>query len=315
MNVNAWPQFEQALKLDGVLGALLSDKNSDFLKIAANRYNAIKPDKMEVLPGPAIPKIIHQIWLGGPVPRKLEELSRTWRNQHPDFDFQLWTDEEVRNFEFDTRDLYEQATCWGQKSDLLRAEILNRFGGIYVDLDYVSYCNISGLVERYEFFGTLRNIFPPFLGWPQMWKSPVIACNSLFGSKPGHPLLASYLKRVREVWDREELYKFQEDELPKTAILAMGGVAKATRIKETGSRTYLPFNEMLAAHMAASGGRDILLPPAFFNPIMTGARMLYLMPEFWIQCRRAGINWPSVRQYNRRMPYTMGSHLSNNSWL
>ncbi|MEM7461530.1 MAG: glycosyltransferase [Pseudomonadota bacterium] len=315
MTENAWPQFEQALEMDGVLGALLTDENSEFLGKLGARYDAIKPDQIKAKAKPAIPKVFHQIWLGGPVPDKLQALSRTWRDRHPDWEFQLWDDERINDFEFGTSDLFERASCWGQKSDLLRAEILYQFGGVYVDFDYDNYASIDDLVERYEFFGTLRNIFPPFLGWPQMWRSPVIACNSLFGSKPGHPVLAAYLKLVRNYWDQEELVTFREDELPKTAILAMGGVAKAARIKETGNRTYLPFNEAVANHVATSKGRDILFPPAFFNPLMTGARMLYIMPDFWIRCRQAGIKWPKVSPYNRKMPYSLGCHLSNNSWL
>ncbi|MGI9400296.1 MAG: glycosyltransferase family 32 protein [Rhizobiaceae bacterium] len=315
MDINAWPPFEQALETDGVLGALLSGENSGRLDEIAAKYNAIKPDAIKPLRKPAIPKIIHQIWLGGPVPKKLEALSKSWRSRHPDWDYRLWTDADVKEFEFGTRDLFEQANCWGQKSDLLRAEILNRFGGMYVDFDYINYRGVNVLAENYDFFGTLRNIFLPYLGWPDMWKSPVIACNSLFGAKPGHPILDSYLKLVREVWDREDLYKFSEDELPKTAIMAMGGVARATRIKETASRTYLTFDRVAVDHFLNSKRRDILLPPAYFNPKMPGGSMLYVMPDFWIRCRQAGIKWPRISPYNRVMPYTIGCHLSKNSWL
>ena len=310
-----WPVFERALKREGVLDALLSGENVEFLSNAALRYNRDKPDLVEPMPGAGLPKTIHQIWLGGSVPAKLQGLSKTWRERHPDWAYRLWTDDDVDALTFETRDLFDRATCWGQKSDLLRAEILLQYGGVYVDLDYINYQTLDDLADRYTFFGTLRNIFPAYIGWRSMWRSPVIACNSLFGARAGHPILKRYLEQVRQLWDREDLYKYEKGELPSPAVLAMGGAAKATRIKETGSRTYLPFHDVVSSYLADADDRFLILPPVFFNPLMDGARMLYLMPDFWQLCRQAGLKWPRVSPYNTIMPYSIACHLSKNSWL
>ncbi len=310
-----WPVFEQALKTDGLLGALLEPEQRAFLDLAASRYDRTKPDLIDASEAPSIPRIIHQIWLGGDVPADLHELSRTWLSHHPDWDYRLWTDKDVEGFEFENRDLFEKADCWGQKTDILRAEIVNRFGGVYVDFDYICYKPIDEIASRYDFFGTLRNIFPAHLGWPEIWRWPVIACNSFFGSKPAHPILTDYLEKVRKIWQQPELYEFRKGELPWPALAAIGGAKSARRIKETGMRTYLPYHEVVVDHLADDNEQLILFPPVFFNPVMSGAKTLYMMPDFWKRCSGAGIRMPDVRPYNRQMPYSLGKHLSKNSWL
>lgn len=81
-----------------------------------------------------IPKIIHQIWLGSPLPKKFEVMTQTWKDFHPDWQYILWTEDMVSNLE--NQKLYESAKNYGMKSDILRYEILKRFGGVYVDIDY-----------------------------------------------------------------------------------------------------------------------------------------------------------------------------------
>src|ERR1700722_16260603 len=54
-----------------------------------NRFKALyelhSPEKMELHNEPLIPKIIHQIWLGSPLPEKYKALQATWLNHHPDW--------------------------------------------------------------------------------------------------------------------------------------------------------------------------------------------------------------------------------------
>lgn len=47
-----------------------------------------------------INKIIHQIWISEdnqPLPRYCEELSRTWRENHPDYKYILWDKESTQH--------------------------------------------------------------------------------------------------------------------------------------------------------------------------------------------------------------------------
>ena len=86
-----------------------------------------------------IPKIIHQVWLGGPMPDELVEMRQSLIDAHPGWEFRLWGDDDfgwLRN-----QDLFDQAETIapgseGQfRSDVARYEILARYGGVYVDCD------------------------------------------------------------------------------------------------------------------------------------------------------------------------------------
>ena len=310
-----WPSFSESLPKDGVFGAMVDMDQATDLRRLGELYDRHRPDRVDPLPEPSIPKVIHQIWLGSAVPRKLKRYSESWRRHHPDWEFRIWTDREVADFDFATRPLFDEAECWGQKSDLLRVEILNRVGGVYVDFDYLSYKPIDLLVERYDFFTTLKYIFTAHLGWPAVWPDPIVACNSLMGTRPGHPILSAYLDLVTARWHDRERYELAEGELLPIAIAAMGGKKNAARMKSTGVRTFLPFGEVVSELAGTTDNCDIVLPPVFFNPVMTGARTLYLMPDFWQRCRGHGVQWPSLRGYTRPHELSLAYHVQENSWI
>jgi hypothetical protein len=313
-NGGLWPAFDDCLPHDEVFETFV-DVNAKVLVKLGVLYDRNRPDLTAPRATPTIPKVIHQIWLGSPLPRKLARYRETWQRPHPQWEFKLWTDDEVARLDFPSRSLFDAANCWGQKSDLLRMEILNRDGGVYVDLDYECYQPIDELVARYDFFSTLKYLYTAHLGWPAVWQQPIVVCNSLIGARPGHPVLGAYLSRVASIWDDVEQYGFRDDELMAIAVAAMGGKAKATQIKETGVRTFIPFGDVVTELAGEGEDRDIILPPLFFNPVMTGAKTLYLMPDFWQRCRARGVKWPKLGLYGKRHPLSIARHISENSWV
>jgi mannosyltransferase OCH1-like enzyme len=107
---------------DWKLLEMLYDMNYQF------HPNVMKVDRL--------PKIIHQIWLGGELPEKYAKFAETWKKFHPDWFYRLWTDKDVESFPFERKDIFDACENVGMKSDVLRYEILNRFGGLYVDTDF-----------------------------------------------------------------------------------------------------------------------------------------------------------------------------------
>jgi hypothetical protein len=76
-----------------------------------------------------IPRIIHQVWIGPlPAPTALME---TWRAAHPDWRYSLWTSE--RGWKNQAQ--IDRMPEWNGKADIMRYEILEREGGVYVDAD------------------------------------------------------------------------------------------------------------------------------------------------------------------------------------
>lgn len=99
-----------------------------------------------------IPKIIHQIWIGNKIPSTLLPLVEKWKNLK-NFEYRLWSDKDILELNFENKDLYIQASNYGQKADVARLAILEKFGGLYIDTDY-EYINdkkIESFLENYDF--------------------------------------------------------------------------------------------------------------------------------------------------------------------
>jgi len=109
------------------------DQNISFLNAKSTMYR--------------VPKVVHFIWIGPkPFPRDSVENIRSWIGKHPDWTFKFWTDRDrplphkqmqlsrIQDFQFiKLYDCYKKSDNYGEKSDILRYEILYQHGGIYVD--------------------------------------------------------------------------------------------------------------------------------------------------------------------------------------
>ena len=85
-----------------------------------------------------IPLIIHQIWIGKN--KRPDFWMKTWTDEivnYPQWTYKLWTEKEINDLELYNKDIYESETDYACKADILRYEILHKFGGVYVDADVV----------------------------------------------------------------------------------------------------------------------------------------------------------------------------------
>ena len=126
---------------------------------------------------PLIPKIIHHIWLGSPLPEKYRWFRETWKKNHPDWKFILWTDKDIENFGLENKDLYDESENYGVKADIARYEILYRIGGLYVDTDFEC-------VRSFDVFHHCCDFYAGAAPWEH-----ALVYNSLIGSAPGHPVM------------------------------------------------------------------------------------------------------------------------------
>jgi hypothetical protein len=173
-------QTEQVVQIDGIT-------LYNFLR---NLYELNNP--LVLLPQETlkIPKIIHQIWLGSPVPEVYKKLMQTWIDMHPDWKYHLWTDENVHELILYNQELYNEAKNYGVKSDILRWEILYRYGGLYVDVDY----------ECLHSFDEFHYIYDLYTGIQPLDTLMVQLGAALVGARPGHPVLKHCIETIREHW-------------------------------------------------------------------------------------------------------------------
>ena len=83
-----------------------------------------------------IPKIIHYIWLGGkPLPSMVEKCIKSWHKKCPGWEIKRW-DESNLNIDINQycRQAYD-AKKYAFASDVLRFDILQKYGGVYLDVD------------------------------------------------------------------------------------------------------------------------------------------------------------------------------------
>lgn len=137
--------------------------------------------------GRKIPKIIHQIWLGGELPAKYKEYAKSWKKYHPDWQYKLWTDADVNDIFITRKNLFDSAVNLGMKSDILRYEILKQYGGIYVDTDFECIKPLDYLCYLDFFTGV-------------GYDTEVQLYIGLIGSVPNHPIIQNSINACGPIY-------------------------------------------------------------------------------------------------------------------
>tara|TARA_B100000989_G_C19496040_1_gene452085 strand:- start:672 stop:1535 length:864 start_codon:yes stop_codon:yes gene_type:complete len=132
-----------------------------------------------------IPKKIHQIWIGSKkLPKKYKIWMKTWRKHNPSWEYILWDDEMIDNLDLINKDAYYSTSNPGYKSDIARYEILNKFGGLYVDTDFECLKEFPDYFLTYEFVNTVGFSYHPSV------------MNGFIFSKPNSTILEKVINSV-----------------------------------------------------------------------------------------------------------------------
>jgi Glycosyltransferase sugar-binding region containing DXD motif len=138
----------------------------------------------------AIPRRLHQVWLGPrPVP---DRWAARWRARHRHWTYRLWREADVEAILPDgLRPAWEHflgKAIWHGAADVARVAILLREGGVYVDIDSEPVRSLDGApFMRGTFFAGLE------LGTPE---APVRITNGVIGTTRDHPILIDYAERI-----------------------------------------------------------------------------------------------------------------------
>lgn len=229
-------------------------KGMNFFSFARNQYNKYLLNEPQFSEQPRIPKIIHQIWVG---PNTPPEHFKKWQESilmlHPDWEYKLWTDKDVAQLKMINQRHYDAETNYGAKADILRLELLNQFGGAYIDIDFEFLKPLDPLHYLCDFYiGFFQVIY--------LRKTPRIN-NGILAASPGHPIVKTL---ITEIGKNRDQYG---DLTSWSGILERNGPDFVTRVLHT----YLP----------QLNGANIILPANYFYP-WSGNRkhlQLYTQPE------------------------------------
>lgn len=188
-----------------------------------------------------IPKIIHQIWVGPlPFPERCKEFQKTWINHHPNWIYILWTNDLVERFGLKNKVQYDATQNYGEKADIARYEILDKFGGLYIDTDF----------ECLKAFDVLNHCCDFYAGISP--ESSLEVYNGLIGTIPGHPIIKSCI---------EEISKHSTQNLSYDTL---------DIIKRTGP---IFFTQQIMKYLPFSTTCTVLFPLTYFYPWPNGARL------------------------------------------
>lgn len=171
-------------------------EGDNFMEKCRQLYNKNNPDKVTVDETLKIPKIIHQVWIGGTqVPGVFEPFMQSWVDKHlgRGWVYKLWTDADVAQLKLYNQSYYDTSDNVGVKSDILKWEIVYRYGGVYIDTDFECLQPLDPLHYQYDFYTALQPLDTSFaqLG------------AAIFGAKPGHPILKHCIETIKDSWHRQ----------------------------------------------------------------------------------------------------------------
>jgi mannosyltransferase OCH1-like enzyme len=142
-----------------------------------------------------IPKIIHQIWIGKKLPAVFLKFVQSIQMYHPDWEYKLWTQDDIPQLNLRNQCFIDQSRNPGEISDLMRYEILYRYGGVYLDVDFQCLRSLEPLHYLYDFY----------IGIQPLDSQLVQLGIGIIGSIPGHPILDACIEKVKEGWANKHL--------------------------------------------------------------------------------------------------------------
>lgn len=164
-----------------------------------------------------IPRIIHRVAIGTP-PDEYETFWQGWQTLHPGWEFHSWDGTE--NEQWELAEFHERASCPSQLSDLLRWEIIWKYGGIYTDWDVEPFKPFTPFLQHDFFVGTEDRIYI----------SP-----GLFGAIPRHPA-------VRACIDWLKLGKWNEHPPTTGPDMATGVLKRRDDVTVVDSPLFYPYH-------------------------------------------------------------------------
>jgi inositol phosphorylceramide mannosyltransferase catalytic subunit len=117
-----------------------------------------------------------------PFPDEFRPYQESWLRFHSGWELRFWTEETLPD-DLRRREVYQRLRVPAERADILRLEVLWRYGGVYVDVDFECLRPLEPLLEGVDFCTA--------------YKKPGQVNNAFIASTAGHPILDRALDEVR----------------------------------------------------------------------------------------------------------------------
>ncbi len=245
---------------------------------------------------PKIPKILHQIWVGPKTPPSyFVTFQEKWKSLHPDWEYHLWTDSELEDLNLELKDLIDASPNYAEKSDIIRSELLDRFGGVYLDVDMDPFHSLDELHKKYDFYCGIEYPHKIATTNNRLWLGI-----SIMASAPNHPIIKRWKELIRSRW--EEVNKNYN-----------------SAIERVINHTYFPFTMAFFDAYDVGNCTNMALPTTYFYPLAAdnAAKRRATVRAFreMFYDLLIDLHLKKPRPFSRIAPETIAVHYWGNSWL
>lgn len=145
-----------------------------------------------------IPKIIHQTYKNYKLPETYKLCQDEIKKLHPDFEYRFYTDEDIDNIiKNDFPEYYERFNELPRmimKIDMFRYFLMYKYGGLYVDMDYLMFKSFD-ILDKFVVIPTNKDVINGEL---------ISLGNCFFASVPNHPFWKNLIDSLHII-DRKSL--------------------------------------------------------------------------------------------------------------
>jgi len=128
-----------------------------------------------------IPKIIHHVWLGNkPFPEEFNRYRLSWMKHHPTWTMMFWDEDNLPKLI--NQNSLKLCNTYSEMSDVIRYELLYKYGGIYLDCDFSCYKNVEPLIKDLKLFISTED--------------NVHLSGGFIGSVPKHPIIKRLIRLI-----------------------------------------------------------------------------------------------------------------------
>lgn len=158
-----------------------------YVSYLINRSRKKKSDNFVITQKtPRIPKKIHYCWFGrAEIPKSFQCNIESWKRYNPEYEIIQWNED---NYDISKNKYMKQAyenKKWGFVPDYARLDIVNTYGGIYLDTDVEVLKSFDDLLG-YEFFCGFED-------------EEYIALGLGFGAEKNNPILKKMLEQYEQL--------------------------------------------------------------------------------------------------------------------
>jgi mannosyltransferase OCH1-like enzyme len=197
-----------------------------------------------------IPQKLHLIWVGDEAKRP-DRWIATWRTNHPNWEFRLWNNDDLRGEYWETKrqmEIMASEGAWSGVANLMRYELLHRYGGVYVDADSESVRPLDDWLLQCRLFAV----------WESELHRPGLIANTYIGSVAGHTALRRLIDESRRMAHPLRRFSWKKARYRKVPSWRSNGPVLFTRVLREFSHeavTILPSCLFLPEHFAGAQDR------------------------------------------------------------